>query len=169
MAMAFRVARGVVGSAFLAGGTFAAACYYTIWDAENKVLGIEGDLVNLNKALVAADADIDEHKNTLQAVEKQKESAEKRVADVKTNLAKAESQVKRLKDDLKTYKKKLEEEKKKVVAHHRQTTFLQRLRSERAENVTVAQQALLAAQKQALQTKTEFDPIKRLQIDKWLN
>ncbi len=85
------------------------------------------------------------------------------------NLAKAESQVKRLQADLKSWNKQLEEKKQKIVAHHRQTTFLQRIRRERAENVNVAQQALLAAQKQALQTKTEFDPIKRLQIDKWLN
>lgn len=105
----------------------------------------------------------------LAAVEKQKDSMMKKIDGTKKVLAKAEEQVTRLKDEISEYNKQLEEKKQKIASHTAQKSVLRRILTDRTEDVAVAEQALFAAQKQALNTRAEMDPIKRLQIDKWLN
>ena len=97
-----------------------------------------------------------------------KDAVAAKVEDVRVNLSKAQEQVKRLESDLRDYNAKLAEEKHKIVARQEQKSLLQRIRVEKVENVAIARQALSVAQKEAMRTRAEFDPVKRLQMDKWL-
>merc|ERR1711934_58602 len=151
---------GLLGSVFLAGGTYSGLCYYTIWNADQRVKTIDEEIADLGEALKQADKDIEINIQDIAAATK--------VEDVRLNLSKAQDQVKRLESDLRDYNAKLENEKHKIVARQEQKSLLQRIRVERVENAAIVRQALSLAQKEAMRTRAEFDPVKRLQIDKWL-
>mmetsp|Transcript_3734 Transcript_3734/g.9412 ORF Transcript_3734/g.9412 Transcript_3734/m.9412 type:complete len:139 (+) Transcript_3734:376-792(+) len=135
--MAARAAQGIVGAVLLAGGTFAGASYYTIWNSEQQVHQIEGDLKGLEKALQTADKDIDEHMTVLQAAEKQKEEFQKKVFEVKQNIAKAEDRVSALKSDLSHFDKELAKQKQKLAAEKEKKEILNKVRKQRVESMTV--------------------------------
>ena len=83
-------------------------------------------------------------------------------------LAKAEEQVARLKGDLEQYGNQVAEKDAKIKEQRQQTSLLRRMMQERKESVAVAKEALSAAHKEALRTRREMDPIKRLQLDRFV-
>merc|ERR1711934_678989 len=140
MGSAAKALGGLFGSVFLAGGTYSGLCYYTIWNADQRVKTIDEEIADLGEALKQADKDIEINLQDITAATKMKDAVAA----------------------------KLEDEKHKIVARQEQKSLLQRIRVERVENAAIARQALSVAQKEAMRTRAEFDPVKRLQIDKWL-
>ena len=166
--MALRVAKGLVGGTALAGGTYAGLCYYAIWNAEQRVKRIDVEIVELGKAVHKCEGEIAASLATAEDIKRQRDAMAKKVDGVRVSLAKAEEQVARLKGDLEQYGNQVAEKDAKIKEQSQQTSLLRRMMQERKESVTVAKEALSAAHKEALRTRREMDPIKRLQLDRFV-
>ena len=166
--MILRAAKGLVGSTVLASGTYAGLCYYAIWNAEQRAKRIEDDIAALGLAVKACEAEIGKSLDVIEATKRRKSAADKKVEQARKTLDKAEEQVKRLRENLTGFEAQVQQHETEIAKETAHTGVLRRMLSERAESVTVARQALSAAHKEALRTRNDMDPIKRLQIDKWV-
>ncbi|QDZ18531.1 hypothetical protein HOP50_02g10350 [Chloropicon primus] len=159
-----RAVRYVGQSAVLAGGTFVGLCYFTMWNADQRVKAIDVEVREAGRAVTAAEQELERAVKAVEPLKAKETAMAAKVDDVKVNLRKAEEQVAKIKTTLSDYTRQLEDRRQDVKQQLEKVSLLQRMKDLKIQNVSVAKEALSAAQKEAINTRTEFDPVKRLQV-----